>query len=218
MSRRFDLVVFDWDGTLMDSAAHIVHAIQAASRDVGAAVPDEATARHVIGLGLDSALAYAVPDLPQDAYPRMAERYKYHYLTRDHEITLFAGAFEMVADLAAGGRLLAVATGKSRRGLDRVLAASGLAPYFHATRCVDECHSKPHPQMLLELMEALGVAPDRTLMIGDTTHDLNMANSAGVASLGVTFGAHPVEELASAKPLACLNSTQELRQWLLTYG
>lgn len=218
MARNFDLIVFDWDGTLMDSAGHIARAIQAACRDVGLAEPDEAAARHVIGLGLHQALEHVAPGLPAHRYPDIAERYKYHYLTRDADITLFDGARELIAQLGAEQRLLAVATGKSRRGLDRVLDATGLTPYFHATRCADECHSKPHPQMLFELMEVLMVEPARTLMIGDTTHDLNMARNAGVAALGVTFGAHPVEELLSVPSLACLNSTQELARWLQNHG
>jgi len=214
MTPRFDLIVFDWDGTLMDSAGHIARAIQAAARDVGLAEPSAARARHVIGLGLHEAIARAMPDAQPEHIPLLAERYKHHYLLRDGEITLFEGVTELIERLHAESRLLAVATGKSRPGLDRVLAATGLASRFHATRCVDECHSKPHPQMLLELMDELAVPPARTLMIGDTTHDLNMARNAGVAALGVTFGAHPVEELLSAAPLACLNSTGELSLWL----
>ena len=218
MSRRFDLIVFDWDGTLMDSAGHIARAIQAAARDVGLAEPSDARARHVIGLGLNEAIARAMPDAREEHVPHLAERYKHHYLASDRDLSLFDGAMEMVAHLAGEQRLLAVATGKSRAGLNRVLEVTGLGSYFHATRCVDECHSKPHPQMLLELMETLDTVPDRTLMIGDTTHDLNMANNAGVAGVGVTFGAHPVEELLSAKPLACLNSTRELLLWLQQNG
>ncbi|MEY3202420.1 MAG: hypothetical protein RIR70_1970 [Pseudomonadota bacterium] len=218
MSRRFELIVFDWDGTLMDSAGHIARAIQAAARDVGLPEPSDERARHVIGLGLHEAIAHALPEAREEDVPHIAARYKHHYLARDAEISLFAGTHEMIGHLFDEARLLAVATGKSRAGLNRALQETGLKHRFHATRCVDECHSKPHPQMLLELMEELGVAPSATLMIGDTTHDLNMANNAGVAALGVTFGAHPVEELRSAKPLACLNSTGELLSWLKQNG
>jgi phosphoglycolate phosphatase len=214
MAERFDLIVFDWDGTLMDSAAAIVHAIQAASRDLGLPEPAEARARHVIGLGLGDALRHAVPELPEAAYPRMVERYRHHYLSRDHELTLFPGTFEMVAALAGAGRMLAVATGKSRLGLNRALAHSGLGGYFHATRCADECFSKPHPAMLEELMDELGVGRERTLMIGDTTHDLQMARNAGVAGLAVSFGAHPREVLLTEPALACLDTPQALAQWL----
>jgi len=216
MAKRFDLLVFDWDGTLMDSAAAIVHAIQSAARDLGVEAPPEARARHVIGLGLSDALRHAVPDLPETRYPERVERYRHHYLSRDRELTLFAGAGELIADLAAAGFMLAVATGKSRLGLDRALAVSGLGPYFHDSRCADECHSKPHPQMLEELMLAFAVAPERTLMIGDTTHDLQMAKNAGVASLAVAYGAHPPEALDALEPLARLHAVAELRQWLQT--
>ncbi|WP_303785489.1 HAD-IA family hydrolase [Azovibrio restrictus] len=215
MQTHFDLIVFDWDGTLMDSAAAIVHAIQAASRDLGLPEPEEHRARHVIGLGLTDALQRAVPDLPEQEYPRMVERYRHHYLSRDHELTLFAGVREMMDELERRGFRLAVATGKSRLGLDRALAHSGLGEYFHALRCADQCHSKPHPQMLEELMAELGVPPERTLMIGDTTHDLQMAKNAGTGGLGVSYGAHPPEALLALEPLACLDSVEELRAWLL---
>ena len=145
VTKRFELIVFDWDGTLLDSAAAIVRAIQAASADLGLPVPTDARARHVIGLGLSDALHHAVPELPVEAYPQMVERYRHHYLSSDHELTLFEGTVELIAELHGKGHLLAVATGKSRKGLDRALGFSGLGQYFHATRCADECFSKPHP-------------------------------------------------------------------------
>ncbi len=214
MAKRFDLLVFDWDGTLMDSAAAIVAAIQAACHDLGIEAPPEERARHVIGLGLGEALRHAVPNLPESGYPEMVERYRFHYLSRDHELTLFDGAAELIGELAETGFMLAVATGKSRLGLERALKVSGLAAYFNDSRCADECHSKPHPQMLEELMSAFGVAPERTLMIGDTTHDLQMARNAGVPALGVAYGAHPAEALDALAPLARLHTISELKQWL----
>lgn len=214
MAPRFELIVFDWDGTLLDSAAAIVSSIQAACRDLGLPEPSPSRARHVIGLGLGDALRHAVPALPERDYPRMVERYRHHYLSRDHELTLFPGVFEMIESLAARGRLLAVATGKSRVGLNRALAHSGLGPFFHATRCADECFSKPHPAMLEQLMDELGVSPERALMVGDTTHDLQMAKNAGVAGLAVSFGAHPREALEAEQPLACLHTPQDLAAWL----
>jgi phosphoglycolate phosphatase len=214
MAKRFELIVFDWDGTLMDSAAAIVRAIQAASADLGLPVPDDARARHVIGLGLADALRHAVPELAEVDYPRMAERYRHHYLAGDDELTLFDGSFAMIEALRERGHLLAVATGKSRMGLDRVLRSSGLGPFFHATRSADECFSKPNPQMLDELLAELGVSQDSCLMIGDTTHDLQMARNAGVASVGVSFGAHPAAQLIAEAPLACVHSPAELRSWL----
>lgn len=212
--KKYELIVFDWDGTLMDSAAAIVRAIQAASRDLGLTEPSEATARHVIGLGLADALQHAVPDLQPEHYPKMVERYRHHYLSRDHELTLFEGVQNLIGELESAGHMLAVATGKSRIGLDRALAHCGLQARFHASRCADECFSKPHPQMLEELIGEFAVNPENTLMIGDTSHDLQMATNAGVAALAVTYGAHPAEQLAAHAPLACLNSVEELSAWL----
>lgn len=214
MRQRFELIVFDWDGTLMDSAAMIVASVQAAARDLGLEPPDEARARHIIGLGLGEALRYALPDLPEAHYPELVARYRHHYLSRDHELTLFAGAAELVRELASRGHRLGVATGKSRTGLDRALAHSGLGDCFHATRCADECHSKPHPQMLLELMNAFGVTPERTLMIGDTTHDLQMARNAGAGAVAVSYGAHSREALAQVPFRYCADSVADLRRWL----
>jgi phosphoglycolate phosphatase len=218
MAKRFELIVFDWDGTLLDSAGTIVACIQAAAADLGMTPPSEQRARHVIGLGLQEALRYALPELELERHAELADRYRYHYLSRDHELPLFQGAAELVGRLAAEGYLLAVATGKSRKGLDRALAASGLRDHFHASRCADECHSKPHPQMLEELMEELGVSPGLTLMIGDTTHDLQMARNAGVGALAVAYGAHPRDALEEFSPLHCAASTAELADWLRQHG
>lgn len=214
MPRRYDLIVFDWDGTLMDSTAAIVDAIVAACRDLDTPPPEAAQARSVIGLGLEDALARAVPDLPHARYGELADRYRYHYLARDHELQLFDGALDLIARLHAEAYLLAVATGKSRRGLERALGHSELAKYFHATRCADESFSKPHPAMLLELMDELGVTAERTLMIGDTTHDLNMAGNAGTDAVAVAFGAHEPAELGSVPSRAILHSIEALDQWL----
>jgi phosphoglycolate phosphatase len=211
---KYDLIVFDWDGTLLDSAGAIVRAIQAATLDLGLPVPDEQRARHVIGLGLADALQHAVPELRPEHYQAMVDRYRFHYLSGDHELSLFAGVPEMLQTLQAAGHALAVATGKSRLGLERALDHSGLRSLFQATRCADECHSKPHPQMLEELMLEFAVAPEATLMIGDTSHDLLMASNAGVAALGVTYGAHTHEHLLDHQPLACLHSIEELGDWL----
>ena len=211
---RFDLVVFDWDGTLMDSAAAITLSLQSACRDLDLPVPGEERARYVIGLGLDDAMSHILPGLDASHYPRVRERYRVHFLAHDAGTALFPGAAETVTALHEAGFLLAVATGKSRRGLDRALGSTGLQPYFHATRCADEASSKPHPAMLLELMGELGVARDRTLMIGDTTHDMGMARAAGVARLAATYGAHAKEALLEYEPLACVGNFDELRRWL----
>lgn len=216
MAKRYELVVFDWDGTLLDSAAAIVHAIQAACRDLGLPAPDDARARHVIGLGLNEALSHAVPELTKDAYPDMVERYRHHFLACDHELVLFPGVAQMIERLATGGWTLAVATGKSRVGLDRAFGHTGLGRHFHASRCADECFSKPHPAMLEALMSELVTDPTRTLMIGDTTHDLQMASNAGVDAVAVTFGAHEREHLQTVVHVACVDTIAELDAWLST--
>jgi len=212
---RFDLVVFDWDGTLSDSTAAIARAIQDAAADLGLPVPDSATASHVIGLGLHEALARAVPTLPPERIPEYSARYRVHYLAREAELVLFPGARELIAELRAAGVLLAIATGKSQRGLQRALAQAKLAGAFAASRCADQTHPKPHPAMLLELTDELMVAPVRTLMIGDTTHDLQMAVAAGTAAVGLTQGAHPQEQLAACQPLALFDSLAALHAWLM---
>lgn len=216
MPGRFDLLVFDWDGTLMDSAATIVTCLQLACSDLGLPVPPEDRARFIIGLGLQDAMAHLLPDLDPARYPEVSDRYRHHYLSRDGDAALFPGATETVRALHEAGFLLAIATGKSRRGLDRTLATTGLARYFHATRCADEGHPKPHPGMLEALMAALGVPAERTLMIGDTTHDMAMAKNAGVARLAAAYGAHDRNELLAFEPVACVDRIDELRAWLLT--
>lgn len=215
---RFDLIVFDWDGTLMDSTATIASSIQRACADLGLAVPSNERASHVIGLGLVDALAYAVPDLPGNLMPQMIERYRYHYLSRDADLVLFPDVREILAGLKDRGHFLAVATGKSRVGLDRALDACGLRPLFDATRCADECRSKPDPQMLWELGDALGVRTDRMLMIGDTTHDLQMAANAGAHALAVSYGAHLYGALDGQGALAVLDSTADLQRWLAEHA
>lgn len=212
--KRYELIVFDWDGTLMDSAAMIVDSVQAAARDLGLEPPSEERARHIIGLGLVDALRHALPDLPEDHYPELVERYRHHYLSRDHQLVLFAGADALIRQLSENGFRLGVATGKSRKGLDRALIHSGLGDFFHGTRCADECHSKPHPQMIQELMDEFAVSPAQTLMIGDTTHDLLMARNASVDAVAVSYGAHPADVLATAVSLYCADSIADLTAWL----
>ena len=213
-NNRFDLVVFDWDGTLMDSAAAITLSLQSACRDLDFPVPGEEQARYVIGLGLDDAMSHILPGVDRAHYPRVRERYRFHFLANDAGTSLFPGAAETVSGLHEAGFLLGVATGKSRRGLDRALDATGLRAYFHATRCADEASSKPHPDMLLELMDELGVAKERTLMIGDTTHDMGMARAAGVARVAAVYGAHAKEALLDYEPVTCVGNFDELRVWL----
>ena len=212
--KQFDLIVFDWDGTLMDSTSAIVKCIQAAARDLGLPVPGDEAAYHVIGLGLHEAMQAVMPNIDPTMYPRMVERYRYHYLSKDHELVLFDGVREMLTELSQEAYFLAVATGKGRVGLNRALNAVGLLSMFDATRCADETFSKPHPAMLQELTRELGQDIKRTAMIGDTTHDLLMANNAGAAGIAVQYGAHPKEQLDSCNPLYSAASVAQLHQWL----
>lgn len=215
---RYSLIVFDWDGTLIDSASTIVECIQQASRDMGLEVPDHDTASHVIGLGLHDALRFAVPGLERAQYMDFVAHYRRHFLQREEAMTLFPGISELIAALRARGHRLAVATGKSRQGLERALDASGLRPHFDATRCADETHPKPHPAMLLELLEVLCLEPTQALMIGDTSHDLEMAKSANVSAIAVTYGAHPEASLRALQPLALAASVPELGSWLARHA
>jgi phosphoglycolate phosphatase len=212
--RRFDLIVFDWDGTLFDSTALIVRAIQAACRDIGAQVPSDARAAYVIGLGLRDALMSAVPSLPAERYPELAARYRHHYFGSQHTLSLFEGTLPMLQSLKSRNFLLGVATGKSRRGLDDALHTAQLRGLFDATRTADETASKPDPLMLRELMAELDVPPERTLMIGDTTHDLQLAENAGTWSIAASYGAHEPASFAAYRPLAVVHSTAELDAWL----
>ena len=216
--RRFDLIAFDWDGTLFDSTAIITRCIQEAVRDVGGTVPSDTDASYVIGMGLMAALAHAAPDVPRDKYPLLGERYKHHYTRHQHDISLFDGVLPLLQGLKERQHLLAVATGKSRRGLDESLARPELHGLFDATRTADETAGKPHPLMLQELMAELGVAPQRLLMIGDTTHDLQMARNAGCASVGVSYGAHDPQDFAAFQPLHVAHSVAELQHWLLAHA
>ena len=215
---RYDLVVFDWDGTLMDSTRLIATCLQSACRDVGAPVPSESEALFVIGLNMADTFQRVVPDLDEAGRRTLAERYRHHFLAREHEAPLYAGVPEMLAELHGRGRRLAVATGKARRGLERALDATGLRPWFEATRCADEGFAKPHPDMLLMLLDVTGVEPRRALMVGDTIHDLELAANAGVDALAVSYGAHPRELLATRPALARCASVAELRTWLATNG
>jgi phosphoglycolate phosphatase len=212
--QQFDLIVFDWDGTLMDSTAHITRSIQAACRDLGLPVPADEAASFVIGLGLRDALQIAAPTLDAANYPKLAERYRFHYLIKGEQTELFSGVRDMLQDLRDEGYLLAVATGKSRVGLNRALDQSRLTSLFDGTRCADETFSKPHPAMLHELMRELGQDPARTAMIGDTTHDLQMAKNAGVPSIGVAYGAHAGKSLLPLEPLYVAEDVASLTEWL----
>ena len=213
--RRFDLIAFDWDGTLFDSTAIIVRCIQAAVRDVGGTVPTDKEAAYVIGMGLMQALAHAAPDVPPEKYTELGNRYRFHYIQHQDDLSLFDGVLPLLNDLRERGHLLAVATGKSRRGLDEALHTVQLKGVFDGSRTADQTAGKPHPLMLQELMAEFDVAPERLLMIGDTTHDLQMAVNAGCASVGVSYGAHEPDAFHALQPLAVAHSVRELHDWLL---
>jgi len=217
-SRQFDLIAFDWDGTLFDSTAIITRSIQRAVRDVGGTVPTDRDASFVIGMGLMQALAHAAPDVPKEKYPELGARYRYHYAMHQNDITLFDGVLALLEDLRQRKHVLAVATGKSRNVLNEALASASLKGAFDGSRTADETAGKPDPLMLHELMVEFDVAPERTLMIGDTTHDLQMARNAGCASVGVSYGAHEPDEFHALQPVFIGHSVREVHQWLLEHA
>jgi phosphoglycolate phosphatase len=210
---KYRLIVFDWDGTVIDSPATIVECMQAASRELGLPVPDPERASHVIGLGLHDAMKIVAPELPGERYPEYVASYRRHFLAREDTMRLFAGMAALLERLSHD-RMLAVATGKSRKGLERSLEATGVRQLFAASRCADETTPKPHPAMLIELMQELEVPPEAVLMIGDTSHDMEMARAAGVDGLAVTYGAHSEENLRACGPRGCVATVEALARWL----
>lgn len=213
MTKRFELVVFDWDGTLMDSEAHIVTSMQRTLADLDLPALSREIIRDIIGLGLREAILRLLPGSDDERVVSIIDRYRYHFFA-DDPCEPFAGAESVLQQLQAAGYLMAVATGKGRRGLDRVLQSTGFLQYFVETRTADETQSKPHPQMLLEIVDILEIDAQRTLMVGDTEYDLEMANAANIASLGVDYGVHSRERLLACSPLACLSSIVDLPAWL----
>ena len=215
MSNDLRLIVFDWDGTLMDSVARIVACIRAAITDLGLEPREDATIRNIIGLGLREAIEQLYPGCSETLQADMSAAYRYHFLEADPTpSSLFEGAAEAVADLHEAGYLLAVATGKGRRGLDMALRETGLGPRFHATRCADETVSKPDPAMLNQILGELGTRPEETLMVGDTEYDMRMARNAGTGALAVSYGVHPAERLGEHGPAGCIHDIRELVPWL----
>ncbi|WP_087864196.1 HAD family hydrolase, partial [Comamonas thiooxydans] len=213
--RRFDLIAFDWDGTVADSTAIISRSIQEAVRDVGGTVPSNEQAAYVIGMALMPALARAAPDVPPEKYPELANRYRFHFFKHQDDICVFDGILPLLAELRERGHWLSVATGKSRMGLNHALQDPQFKGLFDGSRTADETAGKPSPLMLHELMAEFGVEPERTLMIGDTTHDLQMAQNAGCACVGVSYGAHAPDGFAQFDPLFVADSAAQLRAWLL---
>lgn len=215
MKKQYDLIVWDWDGTLANSTGMITNAIMRAAEQVGLPALEYKVASNIIGLGLRESIHALFGDIPDAQAQALATQYKINYYAGESEIPLFDGAKETIIELKKRGYKLAVATGKGRRGLNLALQHSALVPYFHATRTVDECFSKPHPQMLNELMEVMVATPARTLMIGDTSYDLQMAQNAGVRSVGVTFGAQSRDKLLGYNSLATFDQFSDLSAWLL---
>ncbi len=205
------MVIFDWDGTLCDSVAQIVASVRSAAHELGLEMPSESAAANIIGLGLPQAIEMLFPAEPEDLRLEIARVYSGHYVS-NHAATpaLFPGALETLHALKSRGFGLAVATGKSRRGLDRVLGALDMASFFDASRCADETRSKPDPLMLVEIIEERGIDPAEVIMVGDTEYDLEMAANAGIASIGVSFGAHAPERLQAHKPVAIVDSLPQL--------
>lgn len=214
---KHGLIVFDWDGTLVDSHSAIAECMQEASRELGLAIPERERATHVIGLGLHDAMRIVAPDLPAQRYPEFIDAYRRNFLAREDTMRPFPGMTELL-DTLLRKSTLAIATGKSRRGLDRALKATGLEGRFRASRCADETQPKPHPAMLLELMAELNFSRQDALMVGDTSHDVQMAAAAGIDAVAVSYGAHPRDGLLACGPLACVASVEELRQWLTRNG
>jgi len=219
MDKAYKLLVFDWDGTLADSLNHIVNSMQQASLALDIDVRTREEIRNIIGLGMNEAMAQLYPELPAGAVLELVHRYREFYLAMPaQQVVLYPDAEETLDHLHAEGYLLAVATGKSRSGLQRALVDTGIHRLLHASCCADEAFSKPHPQMLERIMDELGVAPQESLMIGDTEYDLQMAANAGASAIAVMYGAHEPQRLLEHEPLTCLNSLKELPAWLARFS
>ena len=210
-------IVFDWDGTLMDSEAQIVSCLRAAIHDLSLPPMDDETLKNVIGLGLREAIDTLVPGRDPAFHQTFVEHYRRYWFASEGS-QLFAGVRDVLDACLQHGLRLGIATGKSRRGLDRVLGETGLGGMFDATRCADEAPSKPHPQMLLDMMQLLEVRPEQTIMVGDTEYDMEMATNAGAGKVAITAGVHSRERLARHSPLASLAEVSELPAWLQDAG
>lgn len=217
MKTKFEVLVFDWDGTLMDSEAHIVACLDFAIRENDLEPDPPELLKRVIGLGLNEALSELLPEQPRSVHLQVYNAFRSKFLSsKNGQSDLFPDAESTLRNLHSAGFMLAVATGKSRQGLDKVLAETGFEDLFVATRCADETFSKPHPQMLEEIKTDLDVSAEKLLMIGDTEFDLQMAVNAGVPSVGVSYGVHEPEELQKHAPLIILDRISELPDWLIS--
>ena len=212
----YKLIIFDWDGTLMDSQARIVACLEASASDLNVQLLGQNQYKNVIGLGLREAISALYPHLQAQQVTNFADRYRYHFVTANDTPTgLFANVREMLEQLNDKGFMLAIATGKARSGLNRVLNDTGLIHCFHGSRCADETRSKPHPQMLEELLDEFGLASEEAIMVGDTEYDMLMARTLGMDALAVSYGVHEKLELLKHEPISCVDSITELSNWLL---
>jgi phosphoglycolate phosphatase len=215
MPRRWSLIVFDWDGTLMDSTQHIVDAALRAIADLGLESRSPEAVRSIIGLGLRESWASLYPDTGDRELTEFTSAYRRHFFSDElYRTTLYPGVAEVLRRLRSQGHSLAVATGKGRPGLDRDLERTGLGSYFSVTRTADESRSKPNPDMLLDIFRQTGSAPEQTLVVGDTEFDVEMARRAGSPALGISWGAHPGERLRRAGVLGLIEDIAELPGWL----
>ena len=212
----YQLIIFDWDGTLMDSADKIANCIIASAVQLGIKEPTKEHAKSIIGLSLHEAMRILFPNENELAINKLVENYKYHFVTADDTSQgLFAGVEQGLAALSDAGALLAVATGKARRGLKRVFDEVGIEHYFVVSRCADETRSKPHPQMLHEILDFTAIGPHNTIMIGDTTFDMDMASNANMHGLAAGYGVHSSKALTDAKAITVIDSFSEIIDWLL---
>lgn len=206
------LFIFDWDGTVIDSTAKIIHSMQRAIASEKLPYRDEGEVRQIIGLGLPEAIRQLFPQIEPESMARLRACYSEFYIEADQTpCQFYPDVRETLTALREQGYRLAVATGKSRKGLDRVLSNLGMGDYFDATRCADETRSKPHPQMVLELLSELAVSREQAVMVGDTSFDLDMATNAGIAGVGVSYGAHPVERLQRCSPAKIIDRFADLQ-------
>ena len=213
--RKYDLIIFDWDGTIIDSQAHILGCMQRAIADEGLDVPQDDQIRHIVGLSLARAIETLLPQIEVSAVQRIADNYRHHFFADpNYASDLFHGAAEVIQDLHANGYYLAVATGKGRRGLDIALEKTGLEPFFHITRCADETRSKPDPLMLDEILTDLDLDSTQAVMVGDTSYDMDMANNIRMDSIAVTYGMHDVQHLQNSKPTYFIDSIDQLSQYV----
>ncbi|WP_220494488.1 HAD-IA family hydrolase [Shewanella sp. SG44-6] len=210
--KAFDLVIFDWDGTLMDTVGKIVSCMQNVAQELMLPIPSEQEVRDVIGLSLPQIMPILFAD--HQNHQQIIDCYRRHHLASELLTPLFDGVELLIRNLFDAGYHLAIATGKGRQGLDNVLALTGLGDYFHATRCADDAQSKPHPEMLYSLLAHFDVTADRAIMIGDSIHDLAMANNAGMASIGVSYGAHNESRLNLLNPRAIVDQPCAIRDYL----